>query len=73
MGSMKYLWVSLGSSNKMRIAMFHEFGSFWTSYCTDPRDLSHGNHNYIYHTILTLWSVDVLAYTARSDFLQYPA
>ena len=61
MGSMKYLWVSLGSSNKMRIAMFHEFGSFWTSYCTDPRDLSHGNHNYIYHTILTLWSVDVLA------------
>ena len=25
MGSMKYLWVSLGRSNKMRIALFHEF------------------------------------------------
>ena len=23
MGSMKYLWVSLGRSNKMRIAMYH--------------------------------------------------
>ena len=31
MGSMKYLLVSLGRSNKMRIAMFHEFRSFWTS------------------------------------------
>ena len=29
MGSMKYLWVSLGRSNKMLIAMFHEFRSFW--------------------------------------------